>query len=183
MAETVAGADARPRRGASLRLKLLGLTASAVVLALGMAALLTSLQTHRAFDRFVAEGEAAEARRLGDIVTFVYHQGGGLPAVMPLVRHLGEVQGLKIQLRVDGQAAGEIETAPVSGEAGAGVIAAVPAMPAAPVRPPIDIVIGARAGAVGGDAAHAGTTLAWERRMVITGTRALPAAALEFTRG
>ncbi|MBK7781615.1 MAG: HAMP domain-containing protein [Ardenticatenia bacterium] len=182
MAETDAAA-ARPRRGASLRLKLLGLTASAVVLALGMAALLTSLQTHRAFDRFVAEGEAAEARRLGDIVTFVYHQGGGLPAVMPLVRHLGEVQGLKIQLRVDGEAAGALETAPDSGEAGAGVIAAVPAMPAAPVRPPIDIVIGARAGAVGGDAAHAGTTLAWERRMVITGTRALPAADLVFTRG
>ena len=97
----------KPRRGPSLRLKLLGLTAAAVALALGTAALLTLLQTRRAFDRFVAEGDAAEARRLGDIVTFVYHQGGGLPAVLPLVRHLDEAQGLRLELRVSaGTAAG-----------------------------------------------------------------------------
>lgn len=90
------------RVGASLRLKLLGLTAAAVALALGTAALLTGLQTRRAFDRFVAEGDAAEAKRMGDIVTFVYRQGGGLPAALPLVRHLDEAQGLRLELKVSG---------------------------------------------------------------------------------
>lgn len=90
------------RPSPSLRLKLLGLTAAAVVLALGTAALLISLQTRRAFHRFVAEGDAAEAQRLGDIVTFVYRQGGGLPAALPLVRHLDEAQGLRLELRVGG---------------------------------------------------------------------------------
>lgn len=98
------GSPARGRIRASLRLKILGLTAAAVGLALGTAALLTGLQTRRAFDRFVAEGDAAEAKRMGDIVTFVYRQGGGLPAALPLVRHLDEAQGLRMEFRVSGQA-------------------------------------------------------------------------------
>lgn len=174
MTETGGGPPAPPRRGASLRLKLLGLTAMAVALALGMAALLTSLQTHRAFNRFVAEGEAAEARRLGDIVTFVYHQGGGLPAVLPLVQHLDQVQGLKIQVRVKDEAAGTgLSAAAAVGAVpadGPHVAAALPAAPAAE-RPPIDVVIGPPPAPEGAPhAAVPGAVMAWERRTVITGT-------------
>lgn len=174
MPETGAGRPAHPRRGASLRLKLLGLTAMAVVLALGMAALLTSLQTHRAFNRFVAEGEAAEAKRLGDIVTFVYHQGGGLPAVLPLVQHLDEVQGLKIQVRVkgDGTETGLSAAVAAGPASGPHVSAALPAVPAAD-RPPIDVVIGPPPAPEGAThPAAPGAVMAWERRTVITGTTA-----------
>lgn len=160
-------------RGPSLRLKLLGLTGSAVALALGMAALLTSLQTHRAFDRFVAQGEAAEAKRLGDIVTFVYHQGGGLPAVLPLVRHLDEAQGLKVTLRVGGrEALAGDEAAIMATEA---TLVGVPGMAAAaPARPPLAIEIGPSHA----EAAHAGTALTWERSAAIGAAVSRPAGTM-----
>lgn len=163
-------------RGPSLRLKLLGLTGGAVALALGMAALLTSLQTHRAFDRFVAQGEAAEAKRLGDIVTFVYHQGGGLPAVLPLVRHLDEAQGLKVTLRVGGrEALAGDEAAIMAAEA---TLVGVPGMAAAaPERPPIAIEIGPSP-AEAAAAARAGTALTWEQGAVIGAAVSRPAGAM-----